>query len=169
MTRYFFLAGFIGFFAISTVKADVCDSSWWEVATVPNLEALTLSEGDFPEFCNVWQDTPLHFGVRTAQNAEVISAFINITRANVLAVNIDEETPLSLAQARLNRANTLLEYAREAHYNAGREVDRSRYSASLRHLRGQLTRAAIEARERRDQALNEQQVAEAIHQIISSP
>ena len=70
MIRYSFLAVFIGFFAMSSVKADVCDSNWWEVATVPNLEALTSNEENFPEFCNVWRDTPLHFGVQAAKNAD---------------------------------------------------------------------------------------------------
>ena len=98
----------------------------------------------------------------------MISTFINITNANTLAVNAYEETPLSLTQARLNTANILLKYAEETNYEADREADRARYSASLRHLRRELTQAAIEARERRDQARNEQQVAEAIHQIILS-
>lgn len=167
---FFLLTTFIGFFATSTIKADVCDSDWWITATEPDLKILADNEeAPFPEFCNVWKDTPLHIGIPVSQNAEVIAAFLDITEADVLAVNEYEETPLNLAQARLNTANTRAEYARETAYNARMDAARAhRTSGAMRHLRGQLTRIFLEARERRDQALNEQRVAEAIHQILLS-
>ena len=169
MVKYIFsLMVFVVFFATSAVKADVCDSNWWKTATVNSLEALTTDQENLPNFCNVWQDTPLHLGVSVSQDADVISAFVSITNANVLAINVYEETPLSLALVRLSTANVLEQYARETYNNATRNATSSRTSGSLRHLRNRLIQATIEAREEMDKALDEQKIAETIYQTLLS-
>lgn len=135
MVRYFFLLIiFIGFFMTSIVKADVCNSDWWETATESSLRTLATDEGAFPEFCNVWEDTPLHFTVRTSQDAQAIATFIDITEADPLALNVYDETPFGFAQIRLSTARILAEYARQASSNAMRDVARTRTSGAIRHF-----------------------------------
>ena len=169
MVRYsFLLIIFIGFFTISAAVADVCDSKWWETATVPDLNALSENGDAFPEICNVWNDTPLHLGVQNCQSAEVIAAFIDITRANVLAINTNGQTPLGLARDRLNTAEMVADTAGDIAFAARQEASSARQGQSRRHLRRQLDAAAIKTREARDQAEEKESLAEAIHQLLSA-
>ncbi len=149
MVRYLFLLILIGFFGISTAIADVCDLKWWETATVPELNALA-AEDAFPETCNSWNDTPLHLGAQACKNANVIAAFIAITRANVHAVNINEQTPLSLAQDRLSAARLIANYAQDIFNQATNDLFRYQRDASKAHLMTEITQAAVDARESKD-------------------
>ena len=168
MVRYsFLLIILIGFSAISTARANVCDPEWWKTATVPELEALHANEQAFPNSCNQWKDTPLHFGVSHSQNAEVVAAFIDMTEVDITAPNASEKTPIDLAQERLDTARLLARYARETYNNAIRDATNANRSASLRHLRREMSQIAVEARRERNQAENEEEVAEAIYQIFS--
>lgn len=150
------------------MKGDVCDTDWWKTAELSHLETLASSENPFPEFCDTSNNTPLHRGVLECQNADVISAFIEKTNANVLAGNLHEQTPLNLAQYRLESTQTAVGYAREIYVNATREATRAMTSGAMRHLRRGLNQLATEARENMQQAIREAETAEAIYHTLLS-
>ena len=168
MIKHSFLLILIGFFAISTAIANVCDREWWRTATVPDLEALSANENAFPETCNTWNDTPLHFGAQVCQDPQVITEFTKITNADVRVINIDEKTPLGLAQERLNTSRVLADYAQDTLNQATNDFFRASREASKAHLMNQLRKAVTEARKGRDQANNEKDVAEDIYKILNS-
>ena len=167
MVRYSFLLIFlIGFFAISNVKADVCDIEWWKTATVPDLEALDANEDAFPESCG-WT-TPLHLAAQFGQSKEVVDALLNRTRVDVNAFNAYEQTPLHIAEERQDVAHALAEFAGRTFRDAVRTANRGRASrATTNSTQRDLNDAELAARASNRQAQNEKEVAEAIYETLS--
>ena len=140
--RFFLLIVIL--FGTLQVQADVCTNSWWETATLDDLER--EAENEFPQICDVWENTPLHFASSSSQNADVVIAFIGMTEANPLTKNDLDQTPLSLAQTRLDFAEESARQAERTFVEALQTHFEALKSGSLRHLRGELSQAAIQAR-----------------------
>ena len=171
MVRYsFLLMIFIGFSAISAAKADVCNSEWWQTATVPNLEALAASfaenEDTFPESCG-WT-TPLHLAVQFSPSQPVVEAFLDITRgAHIDAPNAYEEIPLDLARERLENAQELAEFTGQTFFDAVQAANRGRASkATTTRRQRELDDDRFAAQANNNQAQNEKNVAEAIYELL---
>lgn len=153
-------------FGTLQVQADVCTHSWWETATLDDLER--EAENGFPQICDVRQNTPLHFASSSAQDADVMIAFMGMTEADPLTRNDLDETPLFLAQSRINSAEASARQAEVTFVEALHTHFEAQKSGSLRHLRRELSQAAMQARQERDQAQNQLLVAQSIHAILSA-